>query len=61
MRVCVIGMGPKWTHTRVLFPKLGSCLAYGYLDHATAPGQMSAAELTRQLAGEKAAAVNAAI
>jgi len=59
--LCVIGMGPKWTHTRVLFPKLGSCLAYGYLDHATAPGQMSAAELTRQLAGEKAAAVNAAI
>jgi len=56
--LCVIGMGSKWTHTRVLFPKLGSCLAYGYLDKPTAPGQMSAAELTRQLGGEKAAAVN---
>jgi 3-dehydroquinate dehydratase-1 len=56
--LCVIGMGPAWTRTRVSFPKLGSCLAYGYLDKPTAPGQMSAAELTRQLGGEKAAAVN---
>jgi 3-dehydroquinate dehydratase-1 len=47
--LCVIGMGPAWAHTRVLFPRLGSCLAYGYLDKATAPGQLSAAELTRQL------------
>jgi 3-dehydroquinate dehydratase-1 len=57
--LCVIGMGPAWTHTRVSFPRLGSCLAYGYLDKATAPGQLSAAELTRQLVGEKTAAVNA--
>jgi 3-dehydroquinate dehydratase-1 len=56
--LCVIGMGPAWTHTRVLFPKLGSCLAYGCLDKATAPGQLSAAELTRQLGAEKAASVN---
>jgi len=58
--LCVIGMGAKWTHTRVLFPKLGSCLAYGYLDSAMAPGQMSAAELTRQLGVEKTAVVSIA-
>jgi 3-dehydroquinate dehydratase-1 len=47
--LCVIGMGPAYAQTRVQFPKLGSCLAYGYLDKATAPGQLSAADLTRQL------------
>ena len=53
--LCVIGMGPAWTHTRLLFPKLGSCLAYGYLDKRTAPGQLSAADLTRRLGKELAA------
>ena len=52
--LCVIGLGPAWAHTRVLFPKLGSCLAYGYLDKATAPGQLSAADLTRRLGKETA-------
>jgi 3-dehydroquinate dehydratase I len=47
--LCVIGMGEAWKQTRVLFPKLGSCLTYGYLDKPTAPGQVSAAELVRQL------------
>jgi 3-dehydroquinate dehydratase-1 len=47
--LCLIGMGAKWAHTRVSFPKLGSCLTYGYLDKPAAPGQMSAAELTLQL------------
>jgi 4a-hydroxytetrahydrobiopterin dehydratase len=47
--LCVIGMGSAWAHTRALFPRLGSCLAYGYLDKPTAPGQLSAAELTRQI------------
>ncbi len=47
--LCVIGMGQVWKQTRVLFPKLGSCLTYGYLDKPTAPGQVSAAELVRQL------------
>jgi 3-dehydroquinate dehydratase type I len=47
--LCVIGMGDAWKQTRVLFTKLGSCLAYGYLDKPTAPGQVSAAELIRQL------------
>jgi 3-dehydroquinate dehydratase I len=47
--LCVIGMGEAWKETRVLFPKLGSCLTYGYLDQPTAPGQSSAADLIRQL------------
>ena len=50
--LCVIGMGEGWKHTRVSFPKLGSCLTYGYLDKPTAPGQDSAAELVRQLRQE---------
>jgi 3-dehydroquinate dehydratase-1 len=47
--LCVIGMGPAWSHTRVLFAQLGSCLTYGYLDAPAAPGQLPAAELVRQL------------
>jgi 3-dehydroquinate dehydratase-1 len=47
--LCVIGMGEAWKQTRLLFPKLGSCLTYGYLDKPTAPGQASASELIRQL------------
>jgi 3-dehydroquinate dehydratase type I len=47
--LCVIGMGEAWKQTRLSFPKLGSCLTYGYLDKPTAPGQESAAELVRQL------------
>jgi 3-dehydroquinate dehydratase-1 len=47
--LCVIGMGEAWAHTRVLFATLGSCLTYGYLDHCAAPGQISGAELARQL------------
>ena len=33
--LCLLGMGPLGAQTRVEFPKLGSCLTYGYLD---APG-----------------------
>jgi 3-dehydroquinate dehydratase-1 len=55
--LCVIGMGTAWTHTRVSFPLLGSCLTYGYLDKPTAPGQISAAELTRRLREKMAASV----
>jgi 3-dehydroquinate dehydratase-1 len=47
--LCVIGMGAAWAHTRVEFTKLGSCLTYGYLNKPTAPGQMSAALLTKKL------------
>jgi len=56
--LCVIGMGPAWTHTRLLFPQLGSCLTYGYLDKPAAPGQLSASELTRQLRQQKPPAAN---
>jgi 3-dehydroquinate dehydratase-1 len=47
--LCVIAMGPLGTQTRVVFPTLGSCITYGYLDKPAAPGQLSAAELVRQL------------
>ena len=47
--LCVIGMGDKAAETRVLFPSLGSCLTYGYIDAPSAPGQFSASELTRRL------------
>jgi 3-dehydroquinate dehydratase-1 len=55
--LCVIGLGPRGTATRLTFPKLGSCLTYGYLDKPAAPGQISAAELTRQLRAEMPAPV----
>jgi 3-dehydroquinate dehydratase-1 len=46
--LCVMGMGPLGTPTRILFPVLGSCLTYGYLDKPSAPGQLSAAELVEK-------------
>jgi 3-dehydroquinate dehydratase-1 len=47
--LCLIGMGPVGAQTRVEFPKLGSCLTYGYLDTPVASGQISARELTQLL------------
>lgn len=47
--LCVMGMGPLGPQTRVKFPKLGSCLAYGYLDAPVAPNQVPASDLMRQL------------
>lgn len=47
--LCVIGMGAMATETRVSFPRLGSCLTYGYIDATSAPGQLPAIELTRRL------------
>ncbi|MDB6056159.1 MAG: 3-dehydroquinate dehydratase, type [Verrucomicrobiales bacterium] len=47
--LCVMGMGQQAAMTRLEFPKLGSCLTYGYLDKPLAPGQTSAAELSAQL------------
>jgi len=44
-------MGPLGPQTRIEFPKLGSCLTYGYLDQPVAPGQVPARELMRQLHG----------
>jgi len=49
--LCVLGMGPLGPQTRVEFPKLGSCLTYGFLDQPVAPGQVPAQELMRQLHG----------
>jgi 3-dehydroquinate dehydratase-1 len=56
--LCVIGLGPEWSRTRVSFPKLGSCLTYGYLDKPAAPGQTPADELTRQMRETLAPSVN---
>jgi len=47
--LCLIGMGPAATHTRISFATLGSCLTYGYLDKPAAPGQLSAARLSELL------------
>lgn len=47
--LCVLGMGPLARDTRLEFPKLGSCLTYGYLDQPIAPGQPAARDLMKQL------------
>jgi 3-dehydroquinate dehydratase-1 len=47
--LCVIGMGSFGTPTRTEFPRLGSCLTYGYLDEPVAPGQLSARALVDHL------------
>lgn len=47
--LCVIGMGPLGTSTRISFPSSGSCLTYGYLDVSAAPGQLPAATLVNEL------------
>jgi len=47
--LCVLGMGPLGPRTRLEFPKLGSCLSYGYVDEPVVPGQVSARELMQQL------------
>ena len=48
-RTCVIGMGAS-ADLRIELAARGSLLAYGYLERATAPGQMSAAETHQRLA-----------
>jgi 3-dehydroquinate dehydratase-1 len=45
---CVIGMGAA-PELRIELPARGSLLAYGYLDEATAPGQLSVAETDSRL------------
>ena len=47
-RTCVIGMGAS-ADLRIELAARGSRLAYGYLERATAPGQMSAAETHQRL------------
>jgi len=48
--LCILGMGKKGQITRSLFPKHGSCLTFGHLGTATAPGQTALPELVAQLA-----------
>jgi 3-dehydroquinate dehydratase len=42
-----------------LYPQLGSCLSYGFLDKPAAPGQLPAAEMARQLREQKPLPENA--
>jgi 3-dehydroquinate dehydratase-1 len=46
----LLGMGPRGPASRVSFPLRGSCLTYGFVDEAVAPGQVSSADLRQQLA-----------
>ena len=45
MPLCMIAMGELGRHLRAVAPLYGSILTYGYISHATAPGQMSIKEL----------------
>jgi 3-dehydroquinate dehydratase type I len=47
--VCVMGMGKLGSVSRVALPCAGSCLAYGSLQKATAPGQLNCRELSKEL------------
>jgi 3-dehydroquinate dehydratase-1 len=51
--LCLIGTGSFGAQTRVEFPKIGSCLTYGYLDAPVAAGQVSARELMQLLRNTK--------
>ena len=48
--ICVLGMGKRGAVSRVALPCAGSCLAYGSLGKATAPGQLTCRELAKELA-----------
>ena len=48
--ICVLGMGDRGGISRVALPCAGSCLAYGALGKATAPGQWSCRDLAKELA-----------
>ena len=48
-RLIVIGMGKAGELSRILFPVLGSQIAFGHLGRKTAPGQLSVHELRRKL------------
>jgi 3-dehydroquinate dehydratase I len=47
--ICVLGMGGRGAISRVALPCAGSCLAYGALDAATAPGQPTCRQLAKDL------------
>jgi 3-dehydroquinate dehydratase I len=48
--ICVMGMGRLGGVSRVALPCAGSCLVYGALGQATAPGQLPCRQLARELA-----------
>jgi len=48
-RICTLAMGPMGASSRIDLPLAGSCLTYGFLDKATAPGQPSAKDIREQL------------
>jgi len=48
--ICVLGMGELGASARLDFAARGSCFIYGFLDQPSAPGQWTAAELSRSLA-----------
>lgn len=48
--MCVLGMGETGSVSRVALPCVGSCLAYGALGQATAPGQLTCRQLAKELA-----------
>jgi 3-dehydroquinate dehydratase-1 len=47
--LAVMGMGPLGIASRLRLAVAGSCLVYGYLDEATAPGQLCAGEWVDRL------------
>ncbi len=47
--VCTIAMGEKGRHSRVVAPVYGSVMTYGYVEKATAPGQLKVDELRQIL------------
>lgn len=47
--LCLIGMGAESADTRIEFPRLGSCLTYGYIDTSCAPGQWPSDQLVQHL------------
>ena len=51
--ICLIGMGALGQRTRLEFPARGSVFTYAFLDGATAPGQLSCAEVAQRLRGSE--------
>ena len=47
--ICVLGMGAAGAVSRMALPCAGSCLAYGSLGKATAPGQLRCRQLAKEL------------
>ncbi|MCP5541724.1 MAG: type I 3-dehydroquinate dehydratase [Akkermansiaceae bacterium] len=48
--IAAMGMGPLGKLSRLMLARAGSCLNYGFLEKANAPGQWPASELKRLLA-----------